>query len=138
MLSCSKSEDTAPQTLSEKLTANQWVITYFRVVTKAGVLIPDLYPSLPDYQKDNYLQFNTDQTFVQHDNVKRTPGETDVRLDYGTWTLNEQIFTLYMTSKKSSANEYFPIKVSFKTNGNMIWETVDVDGDNYYVELTKQ
>lgn len=142
--SCSKDSNSpsTPKSTTELLTANQWLITSLTAKKKDGTTVPDQFPTLPTYDKDNYYQFNADLSFSYNDNVIKTPGAISDRLDFGNWKLINSDTYLELVSKQplpaGQSITYFPTKITEITTTGMKWEVYDDVGSTLYVTLTKK
>lgn len=100
IMSCGDKTDPTPKkSASQLICAGAWEIASLPIEPPldlgGGTKLADYTQMLQDCEKDDYWTFNTNKTYVRHNNLlKCKPGDLDTTM--GVWKLStdEKIFTL--------------------------------------------
>lgn len=88
LLSCGKKGNDSPAIpRTDLLVKKKWQIEAISGRLANGTVIEDGFTDLPASQKDNYLYFFADLTYVMHDGTLMRPNASTPIIDNGTWKL---------------------------------------------------
>jgi len=89
--SCKKDEKTLEEQRMDFVSGTEWVASKMMLDTdNDGTTDTDVMPSMDDCEKDNFIKFDADGTFVIDEGAtKCNPASSQIELE-GTWTFVEE------------------------------------------------
>ncbi len=117
---CSKSGDELPRDTNALLTGIRWETV--SVISRAGPAAPetDIFPSVPAFQRDDYLLFSMDSTYELNDS-ELLRNDTAIRIiDAGKWHIEKDGNDEYLHMISNTfTTDYHPGKITLLNENSL-------------------